>query len=92
MESVKKISGGLSDKINIPLMSIGMHIGLMQEMIGEGDMDAAEFASCLDLMQQAYEQILDPLRTVRHEYWNIREVSDGTGGTMSEIQEDEKKP
>ena len=92
MESVKKISGGLSDKINTPLMTIGMNIGLMQEMIGDGDMDAAEFASCLGLMQQAYEQILDPLRTVRHEYWNIREVSDGTGGTIYEIQEDAKKP
>jgi len=85
IESIKKISGGLSDKINTPLMTIAMNIGLMKEMINDKELDVREFSSCLDLMQQSYEQILEPLRAVRGKYWNIKEVSDGSGGTIYEI-------
>ena len=90
IESIKKISGGLSDKINTPLMTIAMNIGLMKEMIEEGEMDAGEFASCLEIMDQAYAQIIEPLNAVRGKYWNIREVSDGSGGTIYEILGDKK--
>jgi PAS domain S-box-containing protein len=88
IESIKKISGGLSDKLNTPLMTIAMNIELMKEMISDKELDAQEFSSCLDLMHQAYEQILEPLQAVRTSYWDIKEVSDGTGGTIYEIQED----
>lgn len=69
-------------------MTIAMNIELMKEMISDKELDAQEFSSCLDLMHQAYEQILEPLQAVRTSYWDIKEVSDGTGGTIYEIQED----
>ncbi|MFO8089598.1 MAG: PAS domain-containing protein [Desulfatiglandaceae bacterium] len=87
IESVKKMCGGLSDKINTPLMTLSMNMQMLRDMLHSSHLDAEEIAACLDGMEKAYARIIGPMQTVREKYWNIEEVADGVGGTIYEIHE-----
>lgn len=89
IESVKKMCGGLSDKINTPLMTLSMNMQMLRDMLHSAHLDAEEIAACLEGMEKAYDRILGPMQTVRDKYWNIEEVADGVGGTIYEIHEKE---
>ena len=87
IESVKKMCGGLSDKINTPLMTLSMNIQMLRDMLHGSHLDPEEISRCLDDMEKAYSKITDPMETVREKYWNIEEVADGVGDTIYEIHE-----
>jgi PAS domain S-box-containing protein len=87
IESVKKMCGGLSDKINTPLMTLSMNMQMLRDMLHSAHLDPDEIAACLDGMEKAYTRIIGPMETVREKYWDIEEVSDGIGGTIYEIHE-----
>ncbi len=87
IESVKKMCGGLSDKINTPLMTLSMNMEMLRDMLHSAHLDPDEIASCLHGMQKAYARIIEPMETVREKYWDIEEVEDGVGGTIYEIRE-----
>jgi PAS domain S-box-containing protein len=87
IESVKKMCGGLSDKINTPLMTLAMNMQMLRDMLHSSHLDGEEIAACLDGMEKAHARITGPMQTVREKYWNIEEVADGVGGTIYEIHE-----
>jgi PAS domain S-box-containing protein len=87
IESVKKMCGGLSDKINTPLMTLSMNMQMLRDMLHSAHLDAEEIAACLEGMEKAYSKIVGPMQTVRDKYWNIEEMADGVGGTIYEIHE-----
>ncbi|GAB6904691.1 putative PAS/PAC sensor protein [Desulfosarcina cetonica] len=87
LETIKKMAGGLSDKINTPLMTLLMNIQLMRETVESATPDTAEILECLDEMEKAYHKIVGPMQTVRENYWYIDEVPDGCGGTIYEVRD-----
>lgn len=87
IESVKKMCGGLSDKINTPLMTISMNIQMLKDILQASHVDIDEMSRCLDDMEKAYFKITGPMEIVREKYWKIEEVSDGAGETIYEIHE-----
>jgi PAS domain S-box-containing protein len=87
IESVKKMCGSLSDKINTPLMTLSMNMQMLRDMLHSAHLDPDEIRACLDAMEKAYARITGPMETVREKYWGIEEVADGVGGTIYEIRE-----
>lgn len=87
VETIKKIAGGLSDKINTPLMTLQMNMQMMRELLQSDCKDNAAIVQHLDEMEKAYRKIIGPMALVRNKYWEIEEVSDGFGGTIYEINE-----
>lgn len=87
VDTIKKIAGGLSDKINTPLMTLSMNIQMMREAIQSGACDKAAILEYLDEMETAYTKIVGPMTVVRDKHWQIQEVSDGSGETIYEIKE-----
>ena len=90
VESVKKMCGGLSDKINTPLMTLSMNIQILKDMLQASHLDIDEMSRCLEDMERAYFKITGPMEIVREKYWNIEEVADGTGETIYEILEKDR--
>ncbi|BBO90639.1 PAS domain-containing protein [Desulfosarcina ovata] len=87
LETIKKMAGGLSDKINTPLMTLLMNIQMIRESVQDGMQDTADILECLDEMEKAYHKIVGPMAAVRETYWHIEEVPDGCGGTIYEIHD-----
>jgi PAS domain S-box-containing protein len=87
VETIKKIAGGLSDKINTPLMTLQMNMQMIRDLLQTDRNDNAAIAQHLDEMEEAYRKIIGPMALVRNKYWEIEEVSDGYGGTIYEINE-----
>lgn len=87
LETIKKLAGGLSDKINTPLMTLQMNMQMIRDQLQPGRSDAAAVGQHLDEMEKAYRKIVASMALVRNKYWEIEEVSDGCGGTIYEIDE-----
>ena len=69
-------------QIKTPLMVLSMNIRLIRDMLKTDNVSV-----CLDEMEGVYPSIAEPMETVRDKYRKIKEVSDGSGGTIYEIQE-----
>ena len=91
LETIKKMAGGLSDKINTPLMTLQMNMEMIREIVESDPDDTPTILELLDTMEEAYQKILDPMALLREKYWTVDEVSDGCGGTIYEIHEKPKK-
>jgi len=87
IETIKKITGGLSDKINTPLMTLSLNMRALRDNLKSGSGNTSEMLEYIDEMENAYYKIVGPMMVVRDKYWQIQEVSDGSGGTIYEIQE-----
>lgn len=87
LETIKKLAGGLSDKINTPLMTLQMNILMIRDYLPPDQYDPAEIAEHLDEMDKAYRKIVDAMALIRNKYWEIEEVPDGCGGMIYEINE-----
>jgi PAS domain S-box-containing protein len=87
VDTIKKMAGGLSDKINTPLMTLSISIEMMRDTLKTDATDTAALLQYLDEMEKAYRKIVGPMAVVRDKHWNIEEVSDGAGGTIYEINE-----
>ena len=87
VDTIKKITSGLSDRINTPLMTLSFNMAMLREALNSGAHDKAEMRQCLDEMEEAYRKITGPMAVVRDKHWQIHEVSDGSGGTLYEIRE-----
>lgn len=88
VETIKKMAGGLSDRINTPLMTLAMNMKMLRDSLQSDIGDATTHSQLLEEMENAYWKILEPMASVREEYWSIKEVSDGFGGTIYEIHEE----
>lgn len=86
LETIKKLAGGLSDKINTPLMTLQMNMQMIRELLQPDQTDAATVAEHLDEMEEAYRIIVNAMALVRNQYWEIEEVPDGCGGMIYEIE------
>jgi PAS domain S-box-containing protein len=87
MDTIKKIAGGLSDRINTPLMTLSLNMRALRDSLGAGSGNTSELLEYIDEMEKAYAKIVGPMKLVRDRYWKIHEVSDGSGGTIYEIHE-----
>lgn len=87
LETIKKLAGGLSDKINTPLMALNMNMQMIREELHSGKENASVIEEHLDDMEKAYRKIVRSMALVRNKYWEIAEVSDGCGGTIYEIDD-----
>jgi PAS domain S-box-containing protein len=87
VDTIKKMAGGLSDKINTPLMTLSISIEMMRDTLKTDATDTAALLQYLDEMEKAYRKIVGPMAVVRDKHWDIEEVSDGAGGTIYEINE-----
>ncbi|WP_373500326.1 PAS domain S-box protein [Desulfococcus sp.] len=87
VETIKKMAGGLSDKINTPLMTLQLNMDIMRDILESDPGDTEGILEQLNEMEAAYNKILGPLARVREQYWEIHEVPDGWGGTIYEIHE-----
>jgi hypothetical protein len=87
VETIKKMAGGLSDKINTPLMTLQMNMQMIRDLLRSDRNENATIVQHLDEMEKAYRKIVGPMALVRDKYWEIEEVSDGCGGTIYEINE-----
>ncbi len=88
VETIKKMAGGLSDRINTPLMTLAMNMKMLRDSLQSDIGDAATHSQLLEEMEKAYWKIVAPMASVREKYWSIKEVSDGFGGTIYEIHEE----
>lgn len=88
METIRKISGGLSDSINTPLMTLSMNMKMLRESLQDDINDTATHFQLMDEMEKAYRKIVGPMVSVRENYWSVKEVPDGFGGTIYEIHEE----
>ncbi|MBU0971455.1 MAG: PAS domain-containing protein [Proteobacteria bacterium] len=86
LETIKKLAGGLSDKINTPLMTFQMNLQMLREALQSGQNDAETLDAYLGEMEEAYRVIAGAMALVRNKNWEIEEVSDGYGGTIYEIE------
>lgn len=89
IDTIKKIAGGLSDQINTPLMTLSLSIHALRDDLKSGSDDTENMLKYIEEMEIAYSKILGFMEVVREKYWKAKEVSDGCGGTIYEIQ---KKP
>ncbi len=87
LNTIKKITGGLSDKINTPLMTLSINMQMVRDAVSADPPDKEKILEYIDEMEKAYTKIVTPMMLVRDKYWEIREVSDGSGGTIYEIRE-----
>ena len=87
IETIKKIAGGLSDTINTPLMTLSLNMRALRDSLKSGLGNTEEMLEYIDEMEEAYAKIVSPMMVVRDKYWQFREVSDGSGGTIYEIRE-----
>ncbi|MBA3030398.1 MAG: PAS domain S-box protein [Desulfobacteraceae bacterium] len=87
LETIKKLAGGLSDKINTPLMTMQINVQMIRDLLKSGRNDTHTIVQHLDEMEKAYRKIVASMAQVRNAYWDIQEVSDGLGGTIYEINE-----
>lgn len=87
MDTIRKMAGGLSDKINTPLMTLAINMQMIRDALAPDMPAAAAVFSCLDEMEKAYRKIVGPMALVRDKHWHIQEVSDGSGGTIYEIHD-----
>ena len=87
VDTIKKMAGGLSDKINTPLMTLSINMRMMRDALKSDAVDTTAILQHLDQMEEAYRKIVGPMAVVRDKHWNIEEVSDGCGGTIYEINE-----
>ncbi|RJP37275.1 MAG: PAS domain S-box protein [Desulfobacteraceae bacterium] len=87
IDTIKKITGGLSDKINTPLMTLSLNMRALRDSLKSGSGDTAEMLEYIEEMEIAYSKIVGPMTVVREKYWKVQEVPDGCGGTIYEIQE-----
>ncbi|MBR9981416.1 MAG: PAS domain-containing protein [Desulfatitalea sp.] len=87
VDTIKKMAGGLSDKINTPLMTLSINMQMMRDTLRSGANDPITLLQYLDEMEQAYRKIVGPMAVVRDKHWDIEEVPDGSGGTIYEIHE-----
>jgi PAS domain S-box-containing protein len=87
LEIIKKLAGGLSDKINTPLMTMQINVQMIRDLLKSGQSDSNMIVEHLDEMEKAYRKIVAYMAQVRNVYWDIQEVSDGLGGTIFEINE-----
>jgi PAS domain S-box-containing protein len=84
LEATKKTCGGLSDAIASPLMTISMGIEMLQE-IGE-EYDDESLNNIHQILAENYKKVETALKKTRDTYWQIVEISDGSG-TGSKIYE-----
>jgi PAS domain S-box-containing protein len=91
VDTIKKMAGGLSDKINTPLMTLSINMQMMRDTLRSGANDPTTLLQYLDEMEQAYRKIVGPMAVVRDKHWDIEEVPDGSGGTIYEIHEKDHK-
>lgn len=87
VDTIKKIAGGLSDRINTPLMTLAINMQMAREAVEANADDKQSILGYLDEMEKAYQKIVGPMAVVRDKHWQIQEVSDGSGGTIYEIKE-----
>lgn len=87
VETIKKMAGGLSDKINTPLMTLQLNMDIIRDILESDPGDAEGILEHLNEMEAAYNKVVGPLAQVREQYWAIQEVPDGWGGTIYEIHE-----
>ena len=87
IDTIKKIAGGLSDRINTPLMTLAINMDVIRETLNNDPGDKALMLECLDEMEKAYHKIVGPMTVMRDKHWQIQEVPDGMGGTIFEIKE-----
>lgn len=87
VDTIKKMAGGLSDKINTPLMTLSINMQMMRDTLRSGTDGEAKttLLQYLDEMEEAYRKIVSPMAVVRDKFWEIKEVPDGSGGTIYEI-------
>ncbi len=87
LNTIKKIAGGLSDKINTPLMTLSINMQMVRDAVSADTADKEKIFEYIEEMEKAYTKIVTPMMLVRDKYWEIREVPDGSGGTIYEIRE-----
>lgn len=87
IETIKKMAGGLSDKINTPLMTLHLNMQMMRDLLQPDVKNNAAIVQHLDEMEKAYRKIVAPMELVRDKYWQIEEISDGCGGTIYDIKD-----
>ncbi len=87
VDTIKKMAGGLSDKINTPLMTLAINMQMLRDALKSGGGEPDTMLQYLDEMDKAYRKIVSPMALVRDRHWQIEEVSDGSGGTIYEIRD-----
>jgi PAS domain S-box-containing protein len=87
VDTIKKIAAGLSDRINTPLMTLAINMEMARDAIQDGASDTRGILQYFEEMEKAYSKIVASMMVVRDKHWKIQEVSDGSGGTIYEIND-----